>query len=81
MRRCETPPHRSTADPSPRPTSSFFMKGTKMIAAYAGFRSRVAGVLNLMGVEFQDVNVLADEEIRQGSQGVFRLAHDPQGFT
>ena len=31
-----------------------------------GFSSRVAGVLNYMGVEFADVNVLADAEIRQG---------------
>jgi monothiol glutaredoxin len=42
-----------------------FMKGTKMMPQ-CGFSSRVAGVLNYMGVEFQDVNVLADEEIRQG---------------
>jgi monothiol glutaredoxin len=42
-----------------------FMKGTKMMPQ-CGFSSRVAGVLNYMGVEFVDVNVLADEEIRQG---------------
>jgi monothiol glutaredoxin len=42
-----------------------FMKGTKMMPQ-CGFSSRVAGVLNFMGVEFQDVNVLADDEIRQG---------------
>jgi monothiol glutaredoxin len=42
-----------------------FMKGTKMMPQ-CGFSSRVAGVLNFMGVEFQDVNVLADAEIRQG---------------
>ncbi|MBF9033401.1 Grx4 family monothiol glutaredoxin [Rhodobacterales bacterium HKCCE2091] len=42
-----------------------FMKGTKMMPQ-CGFSSRVAGVLNYMGVEFQDVNVLADDEIRQG---------------
>ncbi|GHC43416.1 Grx4 family monothiol glutaredoxin [Neogemmobacter tilapiae] len=42
-----------------------FMKGTKMMPS-CGFSSRVAGVLNFMGVEFQDVNVLADAEIRQG---------------
>jgi len=42
-----------------------FMKGTKMMPQ-CGFSSRVAGVLNFMGVEFADVNVLADEEIRQG---------------
>jgi monothiol glutaredoxin len=42
-----------------------FMKGTKMMPQ-CGFSSRVAGVLNFMGVEFADVNVLADPEIRQG---------------
>ena len=42
-----------------------FMKGTKSMPQ-CGFSSRVAGVLNFMGVDFADVNVLADEEIRQG---------------
>jgi monothiol glutaredoxin len=42
-----------------------FMKGTKMMPQ-CGFSSRVAGVLNYMGVEFADVNVLADPDIRQG---------------
>ncbi|WP_050528302.1 Grx4 family monothiol glutaredoxin [Pseudorhodobacter aquimaris] len=42
-----------------------FMKGTKE-APQCGFSSRVAGVLNFMGVEFSDVNVLEDADIRQG---------------
>ena len=42
-----------------------FMKGTKSMPQ-CGFSSRVAGVLNFMGVDFADVNVLADEGIRQG---------------
>ena len=42
-----------------------FMKGTKAMPQ-CGFSSRVAGVLNFMGVEFKDVNVLADDGIRQG---------------
>ena len=42
-----------------------FMKGTKEMPQ-CGFSSRVAGVLNYMGVDFKDVNVLADPEIRQG---------------
>jgi monothiol glutaredoxin len=42
-----------------------FMKGTKMMPQ-CGFSSRLAGVLNFMGVDFADVNVLADAEIRQG---------------
>lgn len=46
-------------------TVVLFMKGTKAMPQ-CGFSSRVAGVLNFMGVEYSDVNVLADEEIRQG---------------
>ncbi len=42
-----------------------YMKGTKDMPQ-CGFSSRVAGVLNYMGVEFSDINVLADEGIRQG---------------
>ena len=42
-----------------------YMKGTKTMPQ-CGFSSRVAGVLNFMGVEYADVNVLADEDVRQG---------------
>ena len=42
-----------------------FMKGTKSMPQ-CGFSSRVAGVLNYMGVEYSDVNVLEDDGIRQG---------------
>ncbi|MEO0401401.1 MAG: Grx4 family monothiol glutaredoxin [Pseudomonadota bacterium] len=42
-----------------------YMKGTKTMPQ-CGFSSRVAGVLNYMNVDFADVNVLADEEIRSG---------------
>ena len=42
-----------------------FMKGTKSMPQ-CGFSSRVAGVLNYMGVDFLDVNVLSDDGIRQG---------------
>ncbi|MGJ8605865.1 MAG: Grx4 family monothiol glutaredoxin [Marivita sp.] len=42
-----------------------YMKGTKSMPQ-CGFSSKVAGVLNYMGVEYADVNVLADEDIRQG---------------
>ncbi|MEZ7812620.1 MAG: Grx4 family monothiol glutaredoxin [Paracoccaceae bacterium] len=41
-----------------------FMKGTKSMPQ-CGFSSRVVGVLNFMGVEFSDVNVLADGDLRQ----------------
>ena len=42
-----------------------YMKGTKTMPQ-CGFSQRVAGVLNYMGVDYADVNVLADDAIRQG---------------
>ena len=42
-----------------------FMKGTKSMPQ-CGFSSRVAGVLTYMGVDYRDVNVLDDQDIRQG---------------
>ncbi len=42
-----------------------YMKGTRDMPQ-CGFSSRVAGVLNFMGVDYVDVNVLADPDIRQG---------------
>jgi monothiol glutaredoxin len=42
-----------------------FMKGTSSMPQ-CGFSSRIAGVLNFLNNEWKDVNVLADEEIRQG---------------
>ncbi|MBU0778904.1 Grx4 family monothiol glutaredoxin [Loktanella salsilacus] len=46
-------------------TVVLFMKGTKTMPQ-CGFSSRVAGVLNFMGIEYTDVNVLADDTVRQG---------------
>jgi len=42
-----------------------FMKGTKEMPQ-CGFSSKVAGVLNYIGIDYTDVNVLADEDIRAG---------------
>ncbi|MBN8291404.1 Grx4 family monothiol glutaredoxin [Rhodobacter sp. NTK016B] len=42
-----------------------FMKGSKTMPQ-CGFSSRVAGVLNFMGVEYTDIDVLADPDVRQG---------------
>ena len=42
-----------------------YMKGTRTMPQ-CGFSSRVAGVLNFVGVTYVDVNVLADADIRQG---------------
>lgn len=42
-----------------------FMKGTKTFPQ-CGFSSRVASILNYMKVEFEDVNVLENDGIREG---------------
>ncbi|MEM7295450.1 MAG: Grx4 family monothiol glutaredoxin [Pseudomonadota bacterium] len=42
-----------------------FMKGSKMMPQ-CGFSSRVAGVLNYMGVDYTDLDVLSDDALRQG---------------
>jgi monothiol glutaredoxin len=42
-----------------------FMKGTRKFPQ-CGFSSAVVQILNNLGVEFKDVNILTDEEIRQG---------------
>ena len=42
-----------------------FMKGTKA-APQCGFSNKVSGILNYLGVDFKDINVLGDESIREG---------------
>lgn len=42
-----------------------FMKGTQQFPM-CGFSSRAAAILQDLGVQFQDVNILDDEEMRQG---------------
>ena len=42
-----------------------FMKGTKLMPQ-CGFSNNVVQVLNSLGVSYETVDVLADEEIRQG---------------
>ena len=42
-----------------------FMKGTSS-TPQCGFSSRVAGVLNYLEVKYKDVNILADDNLREG---------------
>lgn len=42
-----------------------FMKGTQQFPM-CGFSARACAILQDIGVQFHDVNVLEDEEIRQG---------------
>ncbi|WP_422074329.1 Grx4 family monothiol glutaredoxin [Tranquillimonas rosea] len=57
-----------------------YMKGTKSMPQ-CGFSSRVAGVLNFMGVEYTDVNVLADDAIRQGIKDYSEWPTIPQLYV
>ncbi|SMC45487.1 MULTISPECIES: Grx4 family monothiol glutaredoxin [Primorskyibacter] len=57
-----------------------YMKGTKSMPQ-CGFSSRVAGVLNYMGVDFTDVNVLADDAIRQGIKDYSEWPTIPQLYV
>lgn len=42
-----------------------FMKGSKDFPQ-CGFSARVAQILNFLGVEYKDINVLADQNVREG---------------
>ncbi|MGR3540194.1 MAG: Grx4 family monothiol glutaredoxin [Hasllibacter sp.] len=42
-----------------------FMKGTKAMPQ-CGFSAKVAGVFNYIGLDYLDVNVLEDQDVRQG---------------
>ena len=57
-----------------------YMKGTKEMPQ-CGFSSRVAGVLNYMGVAYEDVNVLSDENLRQGIKDFSDWPTVPQLFV
>ncbi|MEM1301472.1 MAG: Grx4 family monothiol glutaredoxin [Pseudomonadota bacterium] len=57
-----------------------FMKGTKTMPQ-CGFSSRVAGVLNYMGVDFADVNVLSDDALRQGIKDFSEWPTIPQLYV
>ena len=53
-----------------------FMKGTPLFPQ-CGFSSRAIAILEHLGQPFETVDVLADQEIRQGIKAIFGLADDP----
>lgn len=57
-----------------------FMKGTAVFPQ-CGFSALVVQVLSQMGVEFKDVNVLADDEIRQGIKDFTNWPTIPQLYV
>ena len=57
-----------------------FMKGSKEMPQ-CGFSSRVAGVLNYMNVDYRDVDVLKDADIRQGIKDFSEWPTIPQLYV
>lgn len=57
-----------------------YMKGNKKLPQ-CGFSAAVAGILERLGVEVHDVNVLADPEIRQGIKDFANWPTIPQLYV
>jgi monothiol glutaredoxin len=57
-----------------------FMKGTKDMPQ-CGFSHQVAHILGLLGVDYKDVNVLQDMEIRQGIKSFSNWPTIPQLYV
>ena len=57
-----------------------YMKGTKAMPQ-CGFSNQVTGILNAIGVQFADVNVLADEAVRQGIKDYSEWPTIPQLYV
>ncbi len=57
-----------------------FMKGTKNFPQ-CGFSGQVAQILQYMGVEYQDVNVLEDMSIREGIKAFSQWPTIPQLYV
>jgi monothiol glutaredoxin len=57
-----------------------FMKGTAE-SPMCGFSGRSVQILKMLGVDFKDVNVLADEELRQGIKAYTNWPTIPQLYV
>ena len=57
-----------------------FMKGTKGVPQ-CGFSAQVAGILTRRGVDFLDVDILRDPELRQGLKEYSRWPTFPQLYV
>jgi len=57
-----------------------FMKGTKDFPQ-CGFSGQLVQILNYLGVAYKDVNVLADEELRQGIKDYSNWPTIPQLYV
>ena len=57
-----------------------FMKGTKTMPQ-CGFSMQVAQILNHLGVDFEDINVLEDMSVRDGVKAYFNWPTIPQLYV
>ena len=57
-----------------------FMKGTKSMPQ-CGFSMQVAQILNHLGVEFKDINVLEDMSVRDGIKALSNWPTIPQLYV
>ena len=57
-----------------------FMKGTKLMPQ-CGFSNNVVQILNTLGVPFHTVDILADQEIRQGIKEYSNWPTIPQVYV
>jgi len=57
-----------------------FMKGTKDFPQ-CGFSGRVAQILNYLGVSYKDINVLADQNVREGIKAYTNWPTVPQLYV
>ncbi|MEM7399589.1 MAG: Grx4 family monothiol glutaredoxin [Pseudomonadota bacterium] len=57
-----------------------FMKGTKSMPQ-CGFSMQVAQILNHLGVEFEDINVLEDMSVREGIKTISNWPTIPQLYV
>ena len=57
-----------------------FMKGNKTFPQ-CGFSSRVASILTYMDVEYEDVNILESDEMRQGIKDFTNWPTTPQLYV
>lgn len=57
-----------------------YMKGTKNLPA-CGFSATVVAILNKLGLNFKDVNVLENDEIRQGIKDFTNWPTIPQLYV
>jgi monothiol glutaredoxin len=74
------PVHQKIADTIASSDVVLFMKGTKQFPQ-CGFSATAAKILEHLGVPFKDVNVLEDQEVREGIKAFSNWPTIPQLYV